>query len=232
MNKPNGGSVAVFLQARLDSSRLPAKVLYELAGKPVVVHCMEALRELRADRYCLLTDGASAGVLAPFARACGFTLFSGPKDDVLSRFVLAADHFGVDHILRGTADNPLVSQELSELVRDSYLAAAADYCVAANVPHGSCIEAVSAHALRVVRTESDDSFEHEHVCPGVYRRPQRFRVLQLDPPPALRRPDIRVTVDTIEDYEIMRKLFLHLYRNKPVSISMAIEYLSQLQGRV
>ena len=231
MISQSGGSVAVFLQARLDSTRLPAKALYELAGKPVVVHCMESLRELRADRYCLLTDGASADILSPFARSCGFSLFSGPKDDVLSRFVLAADHFGIDHILRGTADNPLVSLELSDLVRNAYLAAAADYCVLANVPHGACVEAVSAHALRVVRTESADNFEHEHVCPGVYRRPERFRVLHLDPPRTFKRPDLRVTIDTIDDYQIMNQLFKQLYRGKPVAMSAAIAYLDQATRR-
>ena len=226
MSNQSGGSVAVFLQVRLDSSRLPAKALYELAGKPVVVHCMEALRDLRADRYCLLTDGASASILSPFARACGFSVFSGPKDDVLSRFVMAADHFGIDHILRGTADNPLVSHELSSLVQDSYLTSAADYCVLKDVPHGSCIEAVSAHALRIVRTESTDAFEHEHVCPGIYRQAERFRVLYIEPPLPLRRPEIRVTIDNIEDYEIMRRLFQANYHSAPIKLAAAIEFLA------
>jgi len=228
MSLQTGGSVAVFLQVRLDSSRLPAKALFELAGQPIVVHCMKALRELRAERYCLLTDSASADVLLPFARSCGFTIFSGPKDDVLARFVMAADHFGIDHILRGTADNPLVSPALSALVRDTYLASAADYCVCKDVPVGSCIEAVSAHALRVVRAESADAYEHEHVCPGIYRQPERFRVHRIDPPLEYRRPDIRVTIDTIEDYQNMRQFFSGPATGQPYDLAAAIAYLDKL----
>lgn len=224
------GSSAVFLQARLDSSRLPAKALFELGGEPVVCLCMKALSELPAERHCLLTDVASADILAPFARRCGWQLFSGPKDDVLARFVLAADHFGVDHIWRGTADNPLVSPELSRLIQDAYLAQGVEYAVMADVPHGSCIEAVSAQALRTVRAESRDPFEHEHVCPGVYRQPERYRVLRLEPPARLRRPDISVTLDTIEDYCRLRDLFDREYRGRPIELEQAIGWFDSLAG--
>jgi spore coat polysaccharide biosynthesis protein SpsF len=203
----SGGNSAVFLQARLDSSRLPAKALFELGGKPVIRLCMDALRGVPADRYCLLTDQASADILAPFARQSGFQVFTGPKHDVLARFVLAADHFGVDHIWRATADNPLVSAELSGLIQTAYRERGAEYCNLVEVPHGSCIEAVSAQALRTVRAESTAPFEHEHVCPGVYRHPGRYRVCHIEPPPALRRPDVSVTVDTIEDYRRLCAFF-------------------------
>ena len=223
---PEGGVSAVFLQARLDSSRLPAKALFELGGKPIIGLCMAALRELPADRYCLLTDEASADILAPFARHYGWQLFSGPKDDVLARFVMAADHYGVDHIWRGTADNPLVSLELSRLIQEAYRSQGAEYAVMKDVPHGSCIEAVSAQALRTVRAESTDLYEHEHVCPGVYRHPERYRVLQLEPPTQLRRPDVSVTVDTLADYARLKALFDQDYAGRPLELSAVIRRLA------
>lgn len=225
-----GGTSAVFLQARLDSSRLPGKALYELAGKPLAVHCMENLRRLPADRYCLLTDEASAPILAPFARGCGYELFAGPKDDVLARFALAAERYGVDHVWRGTADNPLVSLELCSLIRDAYLAGAADYCNLHSVPHGSCVEAVSAAALARVAAGGPDAFEREHVCPGVYRHPERFSLLRLDPPPALARPDINVSIDTIEDYCRLRSLFDRHYAGEPLPLQTAIAYLERQES--
>ncbi len=221
-----GGVSAVFLQVRLDSSRLPAKALFELGGKPLVTLCMEALRELAADRYCLLTDAASADILAPFAHQADWQVFSGPKNDVLARFVLAADHFGIDHIWRGTADNPLVSLELSRLIQDAYLRQGAEYAVMQQVPHGSCIEAVSAQALRTVRAESADPFEHEHVCPGVYRHPERYRVLKLDPPDRFCHPELSVSIDTISDYQRIKAIFDQHYNGRPIPLESAVGSLS------
>ena len=231
-NETRGGSSAVFLQVRLDSSRLPAKALFELGGKPVVRLCMEALRALPAERYCLLTDQASADILAPFARQAGYQVFTGPKDDVLARFVMAADHFGIDHIWRGTADNPLVSAELSGLIQAAYRQRGAEYCVMRDVPHGSCIEAVSAQALRTVRAESTDPFEHEHVCPGIYRNPERYRVCHLDPPGQLRHPEVSVTLDTIADYQRLRAFFARNYRGEPLPLDLAIRELAQPEPTV
>jgi spore coat polysaccharide biosynthesis protein SpsF len=218
------GASAVFLQARLDSSRLPAKALAELAGEPAVCLCMKALSELPADRHCLLTDSASADVLAPFARRCGWQLFSGPRDDVLARFVLAADHYGVEHVWRATADNPLVSVELCRLIQAAYLAQGAEHAVMVEVPHGSCVEAVSVQALRTVRAESRDPFEREHVCPGIWRHPERWRVLRLEPPVWLRRPDISVTLDTFDDYRRLRELFAAEYQGVPIPLERAIAH--------
>jgi spore coat polysaccharide biosynthesis protein SpsF len=232
MTSPAGGSSAVFLQARLDSTRLPAKALFELGGKPVVRLCMEALRELPADRYCLLTDQASADILAPFARQVGWQVFSGPKDDVLARFVLAADHFGIDHIWRGTADNPLVSAELSLGIQSAYRVLGAEYCNLREVPHGSCIEAVSAQALRTVRAESTDPFEHEHVCPGVYRHAERYRVCLQEPPPAFRRPEVSATLDTAADYRRLQAFFARHYRGSPVALGTYLAWVDETKREV
>ena len=112
----------VFLQARIASRRLYGKALLDLAGKPVIWHAMNALRNVPADQYALLCDEESIDLLRPIAEESGFDLFAGDPSDVLERYCAAARYYEVDEIVRSTGDNPLVSaavaREAIELRRE------------------------------------------------------------------------------------------------------------------
>ena len=105
--------VAVGLQVRLDSNRLPKKALLPLGGKPVVEHVLEALREIPAGAHALLTDEESEAELSPIAEKLGFTMLLGPREDVLKRYALLAEETGAAILLRATGDNPLVSPRMA-----------------------------------------------------------------------------------------------------------------------
>lgn len=189
---------AVFLQARLNSSRLPGKALMLLEGIPLIEWCMRRLKAAEAQEFVLLTCERDAGRLRPSAERCGFTLFTGSEDDVLNRFASAVLYFKPDMILRATGDNPFVSPFLAgETVRLA-ASARADYAVLKNIPVGSSVEAVSAEALLKAAVRAEDAYEHEHVTPYLYRHPETFRVVSGEAPPGYRSP-LSVTVDTEDD---------------------------------
>ena len=189
---------AVFLQARLNSSRLPGKALMLLEGIPLIEWCMRRLKAAEAQEFVLLTCERDAGRLRPSAERCGFTLFTGSEDDVLNRFASAVLYFKPDMILRATGDNPFVSPFLvGETVRLA-VSARADYAVLKNIPVGSSVEAVSAEALLKAAVRAEDAYEHEHVTPYLYRHPETFRVVSGEAPPGYRSP-LSVTVDTEDD---------------------------------
>ena len=190
---------AVFLQARLNSSRLPGKALMLLEGIPLIEWCMRRLKAAEAQEFVLLTCERDAGRLRPSAERCGFTLFTGSEDDVLNRFASAVLYFKPDMILRATGDNPFVSPFLvGETVRLA-ASARADYAVLKNIPVGSSVEAVSAEALLKAAVRAEDAYEHEHVTPYLYRHPETFRVVSGEAPPGYRSP-LSVTVDTEDDF--------------------------------
>ena len=189
---------AVFLQARLNSSRLPGKALMLLEGIPLIEWCMRRLKAAEAQEFVLLTCERDAGRLRPSAERCGFTLFTGSEDDVLNRFASAVLYFKPDMILRATGDNPFVSPFLvGETVRLA-ASARADYAVLKNIPVGSSVEAVSAEALLKAAVRAEDAYEHEHVTPYLYRHPETFRVVSGEAPSGYRSP-LSVTVDTEDD---------------------------------
>lgn len=216
---------SVFLQVRLDSSRLPRKALLELADRLVVEHAMRALDAVRADRRMLLTTDDSAAELAPLADRAGWDLFVGPKDDVLERFVLAARQTGCRQIVRATGDNPLVSAMMANRAVELFHGTGADYAGFAALPVGSGVEVIRTESLEQARRKADDPYEREHVAPYLYRRPERFRIEVPEAPEPFRAPGRRITLDTIADYRRLQRIYSDLYRGEPLELDDVVPWL-------
>ena len=217
----------VFLQVRLDSSRLPRKALLPLADRTVVEHAMRALLSIGADVNALLTDEESADELAAYAREYGFEVFVGSKDDVLRRYTDAARHFGVDRFVRATGDNPLVSGECARRICELHSSEAADYSGFRGLPLGTGVECVETEALLEAERLSVRRYHREHVCPYIYEHPERFFISQPEAPYAYRFPEGRVTLDTEEDYRRLQEIYRLAYKGEPVDIGALVQILAQ-----
>ena len=217
---------SVFLQVRLDSSRLPRKALLPLADRLVVEHAMRALDAVRADSRMLLTTDDSAAELTPLAEKAGWGLFIGPKDDVLERFVLAARQTGCTRIVRATGDNPLVSAMMANRALELYDATEADYAGLAGLPVGSGVEVIRTSCLEQAWKEAEDPYEREHVAPFLYRRPERYRIVIPEAPESCRAPGRRITLDTREDHERLKRIYGDLYRGRPLELGDVVPWLN------
>lgn len=221
--------IALFLQARLTSSRLPRKALLPLEDKTVIEHVMTALRRIDVDTRVLLTDETGAKAFKPFAEACGFDIFTGPEEDVLARFTLAARRYKPDTIVRATGDNPLVSALLAEKIIEIHLRTSADYSGLLGIPVGTGVEVLKTEQLYKAERESSDPYEHEHVSPFIYRRDDRFLVVRPRVSRKYYSPNSRVTLDTRKDYDFLVQIFKALYHGEPIEISELIPWLKQNQ---
>jgi spore coat polysaccharide biosynthesis protein SpsF len=203
----------VVVQMRLDSSRLPRKALLPLGRGTLASAVMRRLRHLKVDDYILACDAESAATLGDIAAQWGFKVFAGSRDDVLDRYIKAAEEFGLDRLVRATGDNPLVSAELAgQLIRlvddmeGKQGERPIDYAGHVGMPLGMGVELVRLSSLRKAAAESRDPYEHEHVCPYLYRNPDIFRLELLACPSGYGLPEARLTVDTAEDYLMMKTL--------------------------
>ncbi len=222
---------AVFLQVRLASTRLPEKALLPLEGKEAIVHAMEALAPLPVDEYILVTDEASAPRLAPLADRCGYGVFSGDRDNVLKRFCDAAERYSVDRVIRATGDNPLVSASAAREALRLQETSHADYAGITDTPYGTGVEVVLTRALEGVLSRGPDRYEREHVTPGVYRRPERYKVVVRRTSPRTRFPEMRVTLDTADDYQYIADIFRALYKGRPIELPELVAYGHHQQQR-
>jgi len=208
---------AVILQARIDSSRLPGKSLLPLGGKPLILRVMEALNRVPAELRILACPEDAAPAFASLAAEAGFTLFIGPKNDVLGRYCLAMRKFGIRYAIRATGDNPFVFADAAAAISAEALALNADYAGYSGLPLGAGVESVSADALFRAEIETAIEadvcvYEHEHVCPYLYNHPELFRLHRPLAPLHWQGSDLRLTVDTAEDYERAQALFAALDR--------------------
>ena len=208
------------IQARMSSSRLPGKVLAEVAGAPMLGRQVERLRRSRRmDELVVATsDQASDDPVADYAARLDLTVVRGDLDDVLGRFGLALEAFPeAATVVRMTADCPLTDWRVLDAVIDHRAATRADY--ASNTPevrtypHGLDIEVMTAAALRTAVREASDPYEREHVTPFLYRNPRRFRIESISQTPSL--AHLRWTVDHPADLDFVRHVYGALHAANP-----------------
>jgi spore coat polysaccharide biosynthesis protein SpsF len=200
-------TAAVFLQARMGSTRLPGKVLARVAGASLLELCVRRLQcRSQIPVVVLTTTLADDDRIEEEAKRLGVDLFRGPDIDVLSRFVAAADRFGVDDVIRATADNPAVDSDAPQRTLTHLRRAHVDYVHEYGLPYGAGVEAVTADSLRRSSEFTADPYDREHVTPLVRRDP-RFAALAALVPGDVRNPELRLTVDTSDDLEYIRVLF-------------------------
>jgi spore coat polysaccharide biosynthesis protein SpsF len=193
------------LQARMGSTRLPGKVLADVAGTSVLERCVRRLLASGAGPVVVATTGLPADdQIASAAAALGVLLVRGPVDDVLARYVQAASGW-TGPVVRATADNPLVDIEAPARVLQA-LRAGADYVVESGLPVGAAVEGMTVEALRQAGARATDAYDREHVTPWIRRGGTRGPVRTLDAPPDLARPDLRFTVDTLDDLAHVRRV--------------------------
>lgn len=217
----------VFLQVRLDSSRLPNKALLELGGRSVIEHAMLSLKRVPASVHAIVTDSTSRDLLELRAARCGFQTFVGPEENVLERYVLAARQFGVTTVVRATGDNPLVSWELARQALGELRRRDADYCGYDGPPLGTGVEIVRTAALERAVRETRSRYDREHVTPYIYRHPELFAAFRIPAPAAFCLPQGRVTLDTPEDYRRLCAIFDELYAGAPVPAFRLVRWLRE-----
>ena len=213
-------TTAIIVQARMTSTRLPGKVLLPIAGRPMLSYLLERLRRVRmADRIIIATTtNATDSPIVEFCSKEGVDCTRGSEPDVLARYFEAASHFKADTVVRVTSDCPLIDPQLIDHAITTFTEAAGDYDYASNMiaaswPYGMAVEVFSAQALNTAHAEAKEDAEREHVTPFIYWRPGRYRIKSLTMLPDLSHH--RWTVDTPEDFELVRRIFESLYPEKP-----------------
>jgi spore coat polysaccharide biosynthesis protein SpsF len=168
---------------------------------------MEALRRVSCDRHVLACPEDSAAPLEPLAAAAGFDLVPGSKEDVLGRYCAVIRRFGIDRVIRATADNPFVFIDAAEAINREGAGLGADYAGYSGLPCGAGVESVSAEALLRAEGEAAAGPDREHVCPYLYNHPELFLLHRPLAPRIWRARSVRITVDFSGDYKQARVLY-------------------------
>lgn len=205
------------VQARMGSTRLPGKVLKVAAGKPLLWHLFDRLKHSKEIHDIVLATSKSPNdnALQSFAEEFGFPFFRGSEKNVLERYYETAAEFNGDTIVRVTGDNPLIDPRMADKIIRKHLSSGADYTsntLKKTYPIGLSVEVFQYGALERANKEAKHGYEREHVTPYFYLRPEKFKIQSVEARGKLRRPDLRLTLDTSEDLVLIKKVFEELYR--------------------
>lgn len=208
--------VAAIIQARLGSTRLPLKSLVCLAGMPIMDWVTSRLlQSRRLDAIVAAVPATELDrALAAHLRGQGIICVEGPENDVLARFVQAADCTGADLIVRVCADNPLVWAPAIDALVQFYENSGCDYAwnhmPRGNLwPDGLGAEIISARLLRRLDREAALPGQREHCLNYIWDNADQFRMATFDPPePWLQRPDVKLDIDSPADYARLAALGL------------------------
>ena len=207
-------TVNAIVQARMSSSRLPGKVFLPLSGKPVLQHIIERLRRSKyIDNVIVATTTNEAD--NPIIQLCNKLKckhYRGSEDDVLSRALEAAKFYNTDIIVEVTADCPCVDGDIADRIIEKL----EDNDYISNVinrtfPRGLDLQVFWTSVLERVNKEVDNEVDRQHVSTWIYKNPKTYSkystISYMLPREVGNFSNLRLTLDTQEDYELLKTIF-------------------------
>lgn len=205
--------VVAIIQARMESTRLPGKVLLDLAREPMLVRVVDRARRGTALHKVVIatTTKPADDAIVQLCAERGWPWFRGSENDVLDRYYRAAVAYGADVVIRITSDCPLVDPLILDNVVHELVERQPDIDYASTAfprrtfPRGLDTEVIRFDALERTWREDRNPVWREHVTPYIYHNPHAFRIHGV-----MNNEDLshmRWTVDTFEDLTFMRKIY-------------------------
>lgn len=223
MGRKQEGKVIAVIHARMTSSRLPGKVLMDVCGKTIFHHHVERLRQCPGIESITLgtTKSAVNEPLVEEARRIGIGYYQGAEEDVVERYLTIASNQAASVVVRVGCDKPLFSYEIINHMLDEYKDEDLLY-VKTPLGKGVGSEIVSLRALELIH----DNYRGPAITKYIYEYPHLFSVRGIDVDDEFSRPEFRLTLDTMDDFNVVKSLYEKFYRDgSPVDIREVFKYL-------
>tara|TARA_R110000796_G_scaffold11478_2_gene38257 strand:+ start:162823 stop:163563 length:741 start_codon:yes stop_codon:yes gene_type:complete len=205
--------VLATIEARMGSSRLPGKVMLELAGKPMLQWKIEQVRNSRCVDAVKVVSATSPAneLISNFCERIGCPVYRGAEEDVLDRLIQGTSEEEPDIIVQLTGDNPLISPKLIDDAVEYLLKNNVDF-VSNSLTQativGMNVRCFKRSALLKAGQLCEDPMIRVHGGYYIQQRPDIFKIGENPVPEEYQRSDIRLTVDEAPDFELIRKIIL------------------------
>lgn len=216
--------IVTVIQARTSSSRLPGKITMPVSGKPILSRMVERVMasELAGEIVVATTTDPADNIIQELCLQENFNFYRGHPTDLLDRHFRAASRSKADLVIKIPSDCPLIDPEIIDSVIKYFLENITKYDYVSNLhpptyPDGNDCEIMPMDILRTAWKEAKKNFEREHTTPFIWENPQRFRIGNLSWDSGLNYSMThRFTLDYIEDYEFIARIYDELYGSNPL----------------
>lgn len=211
--------IGVIIQARMGSTRLPGKVMENLEGKTVLEHVIERVRQSNFIEDIVIATSVHErdNAIENEAIINEAKVFRGSENDVLSRYYQAAKENNIDVIVRVTSDCPLIDPYVVDEIVEFYLKGKYDIVTNGGsdisqrtYPRGLDTEVFSFQVLENAFINGNEKYHREHVTPYIYESSDKIYFLKND----VNYSKYRWTLDTEEDFELIKEIYSRLYRGR------------------
>lgn len=219
-------NIGFIIQARLGSTRLPQKILLPFYNEDSILDLLiKKLHQVSPNIILATSLSRENDQLEDVAIKYNIACYRGSETDVLQRFIEAASKNKIDYIFRVCSDNPFLELEsIKKLVHEvqnseaeyDYVSFRVNNTPSIKTHYGFWIEFVKLSALEKVFELTDEELYHEHVTNYIYVHPELFKIHWIDTPSIIgNRPNIRLTIDTLDDFNNVKSIYTSLCSYNP-----------------
>ena len=231
-------NTAIIIQARTGSTRLPNKMILPFyKDKGILEIILTRINKKYSKKYKIIlatTTNKNDNKIEEIGKKIGIDVYRGSETNVLKRFIDTAIEYDAESIVRVCADNPLLEIEhienlINEGVKNNY--DYVSYKFNENTPviksHlGLFTEYTNVKTLKKVIELTNDKYYFEHVTNYIYENDKSFNIKFLDLSKELYNKQYRFTLDTIEDFTTLQKIYSDISEEK-LSLRNIVEYVEQ-----
>jgi len=221
--------IGCIIQARMNSSRLPGKVMMKIDGEhPLLYFVIKQLQSAKLLSKIIIatTTNPSDDIIVKYAKKLKIDYFCGDENDVLDRYYQCANKFNLSSIVRIPSDKPLIDPNIVDHVIEIFQKNSFDYVtnfLPLTYPSGTEVEVFSMDSLKIAWENAHLSSEREHVTPYIYNNPNKFKIFNVKNSKDLSK--FRWAVDRIEDLELVRKLVSRI-KERPILTSHILNQIN------
>lgn len=213
----------VIIQARMGSSRLPGKILKPLGDADVLSYDIARCRAIEGVSEVVVATSSlpQDDSIAKWCEDNHVAYFRGSEDDVLDRYVQCAKMYKPDYVMRVTSDCPFVDYEMASEMVELMVQEQKDVLLLdGELPRGLAVEIITYEALLKIHEVSQEPRHREHVTYYAYEFKEQFKTVTYKVPVNRLVPELRITLDTEEDYAMLVEVAKHF--NDPLVSSVAV----------
>lgn len=198
----------IVIQARMNSTRLPGKVLIDFCGKPMLLFQINLLEmyNLHTEVVVATSHNPLDGKIVSFCKDHGIKYVRGSEDNVFERFQIAAEKFGFEHVIRLTGDNPLTSYPILMDSFEKHRRNESDLTTTRKItsghkivrfaPKGYSVDVINCRTLLNIDTDRLNKYEKEHVIPVFFNGNYRVSYVKASSP-----GEMSFSIDDYDDFE-------------------------------
>jgi spore coat polysaccharide biosynthesis protein SpsF len=220
----------ILIAVRLNSKRLARKALIQLGEKTILEHLITRVKDAKEPEGLVICTSVHQEdrEIINLAENIGIKWFAGSENDVLDRFIRAAEREGAQAVIRVTGDNPFTDPQIMDDMVALHRERGAEYTYTEDIPRGTRCEILDVSAMKRAHLLAENPSQTEYMS-LFFRQPEFFRVSTFNVSHGkLKKPHYRLTLDTLEDLKLIRILYESLYdhhKEKFPPLEKIIEFL-------